>query len=338
MKSENSTTYNLYSTERIFKDYTLLSYYFQPNRKIIKNYSPVDIGGERLRLNLQTGEVENYKKKTIVYNHDCSVRRTKILLKMLLEMNNFDWFCTLTFDKNKIDRHDDKAVYNCYKKYINNLSHKFPKLRYICVLERHGVKDDEEYGCIHFHLLIGGVKPSELGLVNSGKVCCSWATKKNGICSKEYFEKTKDLHELKETDGETIYNITSFAYGLTTASKIVSPERCKSYVAKYINKDVGYSTEAFKKRFYYSANLNVPAVVKKLVGADFEEPLQIDTVSAIAKSPLWQFAEHDPYISEYNTMQFKIDNILKKQLENGLLPIDTDLSKIFKPEQISIKE
>lgn len=52
---------------------------------------------------------------------------------MLLEMNTFDWFCTLTFDKNKIDRTNDKAVYECYKKYINNLSHKFYKLRYICV-------------------------------------------------------------------------------------------------------------------------------------------------------------------------------------------------------------
>ena len=33
----NSPTYNLYSTERRYKDYTLMSFYFQLNNKIIKN-------------------------------------------------------------------------------------------------------------------------------------------------------------------------------------------------------------------------------------------------------------------------------------------------------------
>ena len=47
-------------------------------------------------------------------------------MNTLLAMNDFDWFWTLTFDKEKIDRTDDQAVFNCYKKYINNLKHKYP--------------------------------------------------------------------------------------------------------------------------------------------------------------------------------------------------------------------
>ena len=39
----NSPTYNLYSTERRYKDETLMSFYFQPNNKIIKKFSPIDI-------------------------------------------------------------------------------------------------------------------------------------------------------------------------------------------------------------------------------------------------------------------------------------------------------
>ena len=325
MNEEKSLTYNFYCTERIYKEKTLMSYYFQPNRKIIKQSSPIDINGERYKLDLQTGEIRNYKKQEILYSQGCSVRRTKILLKMLLEMNEFDWFCTLTFDKERIERHDDKAVYECYKKYINNLSHKFPSLRYICVLERHEIKEDEDVGCIHFHLLIGGVKASALGLVNSGKVCCSWATKKKGIASKEYFDKTKHLHELKETDGEPIYNITSFAYGLTTASKIVSPERCKSYVAKYINKDIGYSTDIFKKRFYYSRNLNVPEIVKRLVGADFDAPKDIDKMSDIKNNPLFKNRTGEAYVSEYNILQFKIDNDTKRMIDKGFIPVSTEI-------------
>lgn len=45
MKIKNNNSYNLYSIERIFKNETLISYYFQPNRKIIKKISPIDIDG-----------------------------------------------------------------------------------------------------------------------------------------------------------------------------------------------------------------------------------------------------------------------------------------------------
>ena len=218
-------------------------------------------------------------------------------------------------------------------------------MRYICVPERHEAKEDEDYGCIHFHLLIGGVPAKDLGLVNSGKVCCSWAKKKNrlgyetgGVCSKAYFEKTKHLHELKETDGETIFNITSFAYGLTTASRIVSPERCKTYVAKYIRKDIGASTEEFKKRFYYSRNLNVPEVVKKLVGAEFDEPvdLKLEHVVGVDDSPYIDFAKGRPYISDYNVLQLKIDNEIKNMLDKGLILTEENINQVFN-NQMSIE-
>ena len=333
---ENS--YNLYLTERIYRDETLLSYHFQPNRKIIKKCKPITLNnGERVRLNMDTAEIEYYKKKEVLASQNCSLRRTTILMNMLLNMNDFDWFVTLTFDKQKIDRTNAEQVFNCYKKYINNIKKQFSSFGYMTFPERH------EDGNFHFHMLINGLTPKQLGLVNSGKVCCSWAVKKTehgfekiGYCSREHFEKTKQFHELKETDGEPIYNITSFAYGYTTASRIVSRERCNSYVKKYVEKALG-STEIFKKRFYYSSNLKVPEIVKKLVGADFNEPLDMKTkyVKGVDDSLYIDFAKGSPYISEYNVLQLKIDNETKNCLDRGLIPLNETLDDIFE-NQISI--
>lgn len=321
---ENS--YNLYLTERIYRDETLLSYHFQPNRKIIKKCKPITLNnGERVRQYIGTDEIEYYKKKEVLASQNCSLRRTVILMNMLLAMNDFDWFVTLTFDQQKIDRTDAKQVFNCYKKYINNIKKQFPTFGYMTFPERH------EDGNFHFHMLINGLTPKQLGLVNSGKVCCSWAKKKyNGICSREYFEQTKQFHELKETDGEPIYNITTFAYGFTTASRIVSRERCNSYVKKYVEKALG-STEIFKKRFYYSANLKVPDVVKRLVGADFEKPLsmQADIIEQIDNGLYIEFAKGSPYISDYNVLQLKIDNETKHCLDRGLIPLNENLDDVF---------
>ncbi len=310
MEKNQSNTYNLYSTERRFRDDTLISFFFQKNKKIIKKFMPIDVDGERFRLNLETGAIENYTKQNVLNSYGASLRRTTILMNMLLSMNDFDWFWTITFDKDKIDRTNDLAVFNCYKKYINNLKHKFPCLNYMCFPERH------EDGYFHFHMLVNGITPKQMGLVDSGKVCCHWAVKrnkKNGLCSQSYFNKTKHLYVLKDTDGEPIYNITSFAYGYTTASKICSRERCNSYVKKYVEKALG-STEVFKKRFYYSSNLNVPEIVKRLVGADFDLPQNLDTLDLVQNNPLVKQA-YGTYSSEYNVFQAKINNTQKDIIE-----------------------
>jgi hypothetical protein len=262
-----------------------------------------------------------------------SLRRTKISMNMLLTMNDFDWFWTLTFDKSKIDRENDTAVFRAYKKYINNVKKQCPDFKYMCFPERH------EDGCIHFHLLVSGITVKQMGLADSGKVCCSWAYKKQKVSSKEYFEKTKQQHinELKDTDGEPIYNITNFIYGYTTVSKIVSRERCNTYVKKYVEKALG-STDIFKKRFYYSSNLNVPETVKKIIDADFTEPKDIDKVSIIKENPLLSVAKYEPYISEHNVMQVRVANKDIQSINCGLVPIKNNFESPFNNEQLKIDD
>ena len=277
MIMENKNTYNLCSKERRYKEETLISYYFKSNKKIEKKFMPVDIDGERFRLDKETGEIKTYKKSQIISSHKASLRRTIILMNMLLSMNDFEWFWTLTFDKARIDRTNEKEVFKCYKKYINNLKKKFPNFKYMSFPERH------EDNCFHFHLLVGGITSKQMGLVNSGKVCCHWSNKK--FVSPNYFNRTKKHYELKETDGEPVYNVTTFAYGFTTVSKIVSRERCNSYVKKYVEKALG-STEVFKKRFYYSSNLNTPSIVNRIIGADFDKPYELDKMSFLQNNHL----------------------------------------------------
>ena len=352
--------YSLVKCERHFKNKTLVSFYNTRNFAVKKKYKPFDYNGHRYRLNLETGELEYYDMKTCMYIRGCSVRRTKILLGMLLEMNKFDYFCTFTFDRLRIDRNNEKQVYDAYKKFANNLKHRFPNLKYITVPERHKVKIKIEdidvdfeidmeviNGAIHFHMLLAlnGHSLSELGFEKTTKVCCSWATKKNGICDISYFEKTKHLHELKPTDGLSIFHIKNFRYGYTTASRIVSEEACKTYVKKYISKSLGISTSEFKKRFYYTKNLDVPLIVKKEIGDGFETPVSLRNNTEIPE--LQQFNEvyennedvFSHYNKEYNVLQYWFENDKYNDFETvrhtGIIP--TTHKTPFDEEQIDVK-
>ena len=312
---DQKTAYYLFQKDRIYRDKTLTSLYFKSNKtQVEKSRCPIDIDGIRYKLDLKTGEVSTYSKNEVLKSMNASLRRTKIAMNMLLEMNDFDWFCTLTFDKEKIDRTNDACVFNAYEKYINNIKKQFPSFGYMCFPERH------EDNCIHFHLLINGLTVKQLGLENSGKVCCSWAYFKNKIASKEYFEKTKHEHILTETDGLPVYNITTFPFGYTTATRIASRERCNSYVKKYVEKALG-STEIFKKRFYYSANLKVPAVVERVIGADFAEPQNILQLNSTQNNPHIEHADYIRYVKDLNVLQYWEDNCTKRCINNGFIPL-----------------
>lgn len=310
----SNVLYDLKKTQTIFREKTKISYYYSPREAFVKKTKPVTIDGVRYKQNLETGEVTTYTKQEYDSAQHCSVGRTKRMVDILLEMNEFDWFATLTFDGSRYKRFDDEVVYGLFRKYINNMSHQFPNLEYICFPERH--KDN----AIHFHMLIGGVTSRQLGLENSGKVCCHWATRKNGICSRSYFEQTKSQHILNETDGLPVYNATKFTYGYTTVTRIASRERCNFYVKKYVEKALG-STEIFKKRFYYSKNLKVPEIISTIIGHGFTTPKQIDLSPEVLDDALYQ-ASRKLFKNDYNVLQVEISNDARENISRGLIPLN----------------
>ena len=307
--------YDLIMKTRKYRDQTLCSVYYKPTEKSEKKFEPVDIDGYRMRLNKETGEVDFYSREIASSGRDSSVRRSKIKMHMILDMNDFDWFVTLTFNNNRVQRDNPEEVYKAYSKFIDLLKKECPTLRYITVPEQH---EDEKH-CYHFHLLVGGISVHQLGLVNSGKVCCHWA-RKGGICSKEYFEVTKDRYVLQETDGIPVYNISKFQYGFSTVSRIQSRERCNFYVQKYIDKNFG-TTDDFKKRFFYSANLKMPEE-KDIILAERQGFSNLLEKNVVMNNLCYQYSEQQRYNERFNNLQFWVSNEYMSGLEKNLIPLD----------------
>lgn len=151
------------------------------------------------------------KTKTDVDEEDyeaISIRRAKTNLIDLTLCNNFDLFTTFTFAKDR-QNVDDKKRKMGY--WLNNQRILHGKFKYLIVPEFH--KDKKS---LHFHGLFSGYNGT---LIDSSK--------------------TKN--------GRTIYNITSYRAGFTTAVKIDDREKVAGYVAKYITKDM----PKFKNRQRY---------------------------------------------------------------------------------------
>ena len=186
--------------------------------------------------------MQEYKKKKIEFDRKYapklenavrSMNRSKNNLMDILKSNDFNFFVTLTFDKNKIDRLDDKETRKEFAKFVKDLRKCFSNMIYVAVPEYH------KKGGLHFHLLIGNVSAEELGFVDSGKVV------KSGRCK-----------------GQTIYNVTKWQSGFSTATKILDTNAVKYYLSKYLTKGKVDPRFFGKKRFYVSQNINRPQVEK----------------------------------------------------------------------------
>jgi hypothetical protein len=211
------------------------------------------------------------KQFVLLQNILRSVRRSRQELQDTAESNNFNWFITLTFNKELIGgeaaRLNDEVTIGHYKKWRRMIKEKFPNAFYITVPEYH------KKGGLHFHILMGGVTARDLKLQHTDLVCCHWARKK--VMSKAQYELEKDKHDLIVTDGYTIYNVKAWEKGWSTATQIASQEATRYYVTKYLTKN-GIDIRFYnQKRFYTSHNIIKPLVEKEniLIGkADFDLP------------------------------------------------------------------
>lgn len=168
-----------------------------------------------------------------------SLTRTKTLVRDLVLCNDFDLFCTFTFNPKLLDTFNFNK---CRTKMLTWLHHQrnnsrelHKEFKYLIIPEQH------KSGRWHFHALISGY--------------------------------TGTLHDSHmQTQGlRPIYNITSFRSGFTTAVRIDERESVASYVTKYITKD--FIKEFNQRRFFCSSNLVRP---KKVVNSSlFRETLPL---------------------------------------------------------------
>lgn len=150
-----------------------------------------------------------------------SLRRTKTMIRDLVLANDFDLFCTFTFDPNKVyNRFSYADCWGKFQRWVHNQHIKSPDLRYLVVPEQH------KNGAWHFHALIGGY---------NGRI------KSSGHYSKS---------------GREIFNITSYRSGFSTACYLENKEIVSQYLMKYITKD--FIKTFNQRRFTCSRNLNRP--------------------------------------------------------------------------------
>lgn len=141
-----------------------------------------------------------------------SMRRARAKLRRLALSNEFEWFVTLTLDKEKIDRYDPKSIMQKVNRWLDNMVRRHG-LRYVLVPEMH--KD----GAYHFHGFFAG----DVVAVASGHY---------------------------DVQGHEFFNLPQWEYGFTTALRLYGTySQAVAYVCKYIGKQDG---ERPMGRWYYS--------------------------------------------------------------------------------------
>lgn len=219
-----STTKRLNKINRENKRKKLISEYNKINNLVISETDKRRL--EIIRLKLIERNFDNIRR---------SANRAKQELYDICKCNNFDYFVTLTFDKEKIDRLDDNATRQKYTRWAESMRKKFPSMYFVTAAEYH------KKGGLHFHLLVGGIDFDSL--------------------QPEFWRKqTKGKNK-----GEPIYKINAWGAGFSTMTRIISQSATKHYICKYISKQ--HFDERFfnKKRYYTSHNIKRPIIRKSSI-------------------------------------------------------------------------
>lgn len=184
---------------------------------------------------------------------EVSYKRTKGKVYQYARSNDWDWFVTLTFSPDKVDRYDYDVCIKKLKPWLDNLRRSSPFLSYLVVPERH--KD----GAWHFHGLFSGV--DDKVIVWTGK----WVIKRLRASGRRSRFVRSD---------EKIYKFGSYKLGWMTATRVRQKDRVMSYITKYITKDL-CAASVGRKRYWCSRNLLLP--VEEVYNLEANDKFVLDT-------------------------------------------------------------
>ena len=162
--------------------------------------------------------------------------RAKTTIKEYALCNDFDYFITLTLDKEKYDRYNLKNYIKDLGQFIRDYRKKYKSdIQYLFIPEQH------QDGAWHIHGLIRGIEKSHL--INFDNIPSAPLKLKN----KNYFNFT--LYHDK--------------FGFNSLGEIKSKEKIANYICKYIQKDLGKNLGLGAKTYYASRGLNKGETIKK---------------------------------------------------------------------------
>ena len=155
-----------------------------------------------------------------------SCNRTKLKIYEIARSNDWEYFVTWTFNRERVDRYDYELLAKHLNKWLDYIKRTIaPNLVYLLVPEQH--KD----GAYHFHGLLSNV--GTMTFIDSG------------------------LRTDFKSGNNIIYNMVDYYYGFSTATKIRYPERVCGYITKYITKEL-CSVAVGRKRYWCPHNIDKP--------------------------------------------------------------------------------
>ncbi len=142
--------------------------------------------------------------------------------------NDWEYFVTLTFSPDKVNRFDDNAVKELWSKFQRACKRSNPNCKILAIPERHPTS-----GALHFHALMSDIDLKLTPAIN------------------------KEGKPVYSAFGDIVFNVNAWDFGFSTATvlpKDSNRKRVANYLVKYITKDgnIGYNA----KRYYHTRNLD----------------------------------------------------------------------------------
>lgn len=223
-------------------------------------------------------EINNKRKRRSV---KVSVNRTIQTIYEYAYANEWEYFVTLTFDPDKVDRNNYKDVMKKACNWCKNMHNRYaPDLKYLLVPELH------KKGGYHIHALMSDC--GDMTFVDSGRVA---------IGKRAYKRTSNNEHY------PTIYNLENWKYGWSTATSVKDSAKTASYITKYITKELVLDIKN-SRRFYPSNNLQCAQI--ELYNMPYEkieaqlQTLNIDYVKSIDIPEAGQCVKYITVLNENN--------------------------------------
>ena len=193
-----------------------------------------------------SGELEPLKTfEDAVRSDRVSLNRTRNNVYKYSRQADWEYFITLTFDSGKVNRYDFDICMKKSCEWLKNQRNRYaPDLKYLIVPEQH--KD----GAWHIHGVLACV--GDMIFTDSGRVA-----------------KGGKAYVINATNSKypTIYNLSGWKNGWSTATKVRDKHKVASYIVKYITKDL-CSVTSGKHRYYKSNNIAEPVEHGFIVSPD----------------------------------------------------------------------
>lgn len=217
-----------------------------------------------------------------------SLNRTVQAVYKYSRQCDWEYFITLTFSEEHADRYDFSNCMKKASKWFNHQKDRYAKdMKYLIVPEMH------KNGAWHIHGVIADT--GTMSIVDSGRVAIGKKAYKRTEANKEY---------------PTIYNLSGWKLGWSTATAVTDTYKVSTYITKYITKDLCESSKG-KKRYYRSRNIPEPEENTYLIPASERE----EFLQAVADSIGMEIEYEKSLATDYVTVDYRFYKRHSKEKE-----------------------